>query len=212
MRRRIAIAVLVVSLVGAGAAWAASLAITPQKLTVFSYCIVRAASADSDVNQSSPSNNNGTSTDLYVRSGSGGNRHTFVRFDLSSCNARTTALVTTATLSLYMSSSPGVSRTYEARRVTGTPAWTETGITWTNQPAVGAVTSTTTTGTSSGVRRTWTVTADAQAWLDGTAANYGLRISDATQNDPGSREAKFVSRETGTAAERPQLTIMYYPQ
>jgi len=208
--RLTAIALVAGALGATGVAWAASLTITPQKLTTFGYCIVRASTADADVNQSSPSNNQGSSVDLYVRSASGGNRHTFVKFDLSSCNAPTTAVVTTATLSLHMSSAPGVSRTYEARRVTTT--WTETAVNWTNQPAAGSVTSTATTGTTSNVRRTWTVTADVQAWLNGTAANHGSRISDATQDDPGSREARFVSKEKATASQRPQLTIQYYAQ
>lgn len=204
-------AVLVVAAaVGAGAAWAASLLITPKTLTVFAYCIVRSSNADSDVDQGSASSNFGTSSDLLVRSKTSDNRRAFVRFDLSSCNTSVNDTVTTATLSLWLTGAPGTSRTYEARRVSAT--WTETGITWTNQPAVGGVTSTTTTGTTSDVWRTWTVTADAQAWIDGTAANYGLRISDAAESAADSPEAKFAAREWGTAGQRPRLTIMFYPR
>ena len=208
--RLIWIALVVGALLACGAAWAASLAITPQKLTAFRYCIVRASNADSDVDQGSPTSNFGTSSDLYVRSKASGNRRAFVKFDLSSCGAPTTAVVTAATLSVYMTSAPSTSRTYDVRRVSAT--WTEAGITWNNQPAVGSVTSSTTTGTTSNVWRTWSVAADAQAWLDGTATNYGLRISDATESAAASPEAKFAPKEWGTAGQRPQLTIQYYPQ
>ena len=206
----IVFALVSAALVGAGAAWAASLLITPKNLTVFAYCIVRASNADSDVDQGSPTSNFGSSSDLYVRSKAAGNRRAFVKFDLSSCNAGTADVVTTATLSLYLTSAPSTSRTYDVRRVNAT--WTEAAVNWNNQPAVGSVTSSTTTGTASGVRRTWTVTADAQAWLAGTATNYGLRVSDATESAASSPEAKFAPKEWGTASQRPQLTIMYYPQ
>jgi len=204
------IALIAATLGAAGVAWAASLAITPQKLTSFRYCIVRASNADSDVDEGIPTDNLGTSTDLYVLSEFEGNRRAFVKFNLSTCNAPTSATVTTATLSLYMTAAPSTSRTYDVRRVTAT--WTEAGVTWTNQPAVGGVTSSTTTGTTPDVRRTWTVTADAQAWIAGTATNYGLRVSDATEGEAASPEAKFAPREWGTASQRPLLTIMYYPQ
>jgi hypothetical protein len=199
----IVVALVSAALVGAGAAWAASLLITPKKLTVFAYCIVRASNADSDVDQGSASNNFGTSSDLYVRSKAAGNRRAFVKFDLSSCNASTRDVVTTATLSLYMTGAPGTSRTYDVRRVNAT--WTETGITWTNQPAVGSVTSSTTTGTTSNVWRTWAVNADAQAWLAGTATNYGLRVSDATESAAASPEAKFAPKEWGTPGQSPRV-------
>jgi hypothetical protein len=199
------------ALVGAASAWAASLLISPKPLTVFAYCIVRASAADSYVVQNSSAANFGTGTTVLVRSQSASrNRRTFVRFDLTSCNARTSAVVSAATLSLYLSTAPTASRTYDVRPVSA--AWTETGVTWTNQPAVGAITSSTATGTTSGVRLAWTVTADVQAWLAGTATNDGFRVSDAAESSATSREGTFRAREFGTAGQRPQLTIMYYPQ
>jgi hypothetical protein len=210
--RWIGIVLVVGMLTAAGAAWAASLTITPQKLTAFSYCIVRASNADNGARQDAPTNNFGGDTDMRVRSQSGtNNRRSFVSFDLSSCNAQTTANVIAATLSLYITTAPGASRTYEARPVSA--SWIETGtgsITWNNQPAAGSVTSTTTTGTTANVRIAWTVTSDVQNWLDGSATNYGIRISDATEGSATSRETRFATKESGTASQRPQLTIQYY--
>jgi hypothetical protein len=209
-RAAVAIVVAFAALVGVGIAWAAAIAVTPQKLTIFAYCRVSNSEYDSDVDQSSPTSNFGSSSDLYVRSKSGsGNRRTFVKFNLTNCTIPTTATVTAATVSLYLSSAPGTSRTWEIRRANA--AWTEGGITWNNQPAVGAVTSSTTTGTTGGVRRTWSVGVDVEAFTNGSATNNGWRISDAVENDGASPEGKFASQEWGTGADRPLLTVTYYP-
>ncbi len=90
-------------------------------------------------------------------------------------------------------------------------SWTETGITWTNQPAVAAsATSSVVTGTTSNVTLTWAVTADVQAYVDGTA-NNGWRIKDLTENSSTARTGQFRSAEYGTASQRPILEITYYP-
>lgn len=211
MRRGgVAILVCAAALAGVGVAWAAAIGVTPQKLTIFAYCRVSNSEYDSDVDQSGPTSNFGNSSDLYVRSKSAsGNRRTFVKFNLTNCAMPTTATVTAATVSLYLSSAPGTSRTWEIRRANA--AWTEGGITWNNQPAVGTVTSSTTTGTTGGVRRAWDVAVDVQAFANGSATNNGWRISDAVENDPASPEGKFASQEWGTAADRPLLTVAYYP-
>jgi hypothetical protein len=214
VRRRLsflAASLVAAAALGAGAAWAASLLVSAKPLTVFAACLLRASSSDAYVVQNNAGTNFGTATTMRVRSQSGNrNRRTFVRFDLAGCNATSAATVTGASLDLYMSAAPAASRTYEARRVSA--AWVENGITWTNQPAVGAVTSSTVTGTTSGVRLSWTVTTDVQSWLAGSATNAGHRISDETEGSAPFREATFRTREWGTALQRPRLTILYYPQ
>jgi hypothetical protein len=57
---------------------------------------------------------------------------------------------------------------------------------------------------------TWTVTADVQSFVDGTA-NNGWRIGDATENSATARSAQFRSDEYTTAAQRPVLEVTYYP-
>jgi hypothetical protein len=191
-------------------ALAASLTVGSARLTLYANCTLRTAPTDSDVDQSSPTNNFGTSSDLYVRSKSGNaNRRTFVTFTLTSCSIPSTATVTSATLGLYMTSAPSTTRTYEARRVNAT--WGETTINWNNQPAVSGVTSTVATGTTSNVRLQWNVTTDVQAFVSGTATNHGWRVSDQTENAAASPEAKFASGEFGTASSQPTLVVRYYP-
>ena len=220
-RRRVevlAAALALTAVLGAGTALAATLGISSGKLTVSTYassipastCTLGGADADSYANQASAGSNFGSATNLDVRSASASaNRRTFAQFLLTACSIPANSLVTAATLKLYMYTVPAVSRTYEARRVTG--AWTEAGITWTNQPAVAtSATSTTATGTTANVTLSWDVTTDVQAYVDGTS-NLGWRIADQTESSTTARLAQFRSAEYGTVAQRPVLDITYYP-
>lgn len=215
-RRAVAVAVVLGVLGGAGVAAAAALGVTSEKLTVETYtggippttCTLSAATADSYVNQAAVNANFGTATTLDVRSFSA-NRRTFVRFDLAPCSIPASSLITAASLRLFLYSAPAASRTYEARRVMG--SWTETGITWSNQPSASStVTSSVATGTTSNVTLAWTVTADVQAFVDGTS-NFGWRVSDQTEGSSPARLGRFRSDEYGTASQRPVLDIAYYP-
>ncbi|MGH3065320.1 MAG: DNRLRE domain-containing protein [Gaiellaceae bacterium] len=172
-------------------------------------CTLSAADADSYVNEASTGSNFGTATILDVRSSSSGDRRVFARFSLTSCSIPANSLIATANLKLFMSTAPSASRTYDAHRVSA--SWTETGVTWTNQPAVAAsATSSVATGTTSNVTLTWAVTTDVQAFVDGTA-NNGWRIKDRTENSSTARSSSFRSAEYGTASQRPILEITYYP-
>lgn len=201
---------------GAGTALAATLGVSSSTLTVStgassiaaSQCTLGAADADSYVNQASAGSNFGTATNLDVRSASA-NRRTLVQFLLASCSIPANALVVSATVALRMYTAPTASRSYGAYRITG--AWTETGVTWTNQPATAAsATSTVATGTTANVTLSWTVTSDVQAFVDGTS-NLGWQIRDQTESSSTARLAQFRSAEYGTASQRPILTITYYP-
>jgi hypothetical protein len=221
MRRRaralLSGSVIVAALTVTSVAIAAALGVTSSALVARTYassitpttCTLNAAPADSYVNQASPGANTGTATTLDVRSGSAGNRRTLVRFDLAPCGIPAGALVTTSSLQLFMYTAPTLSRTYNAHRVTG--AWTETGVTWTNQPAVAAsATAGVVTGTTSNVTLSWAVTADVQAYLGGTS-NLGWRIADSVESAATARLGRFRSAEYGTVAQRPVLQVTYYP-
>jgi hypothetical protein len=209
------VGVVIALLAGTGVALAAPVALTSARLTVSTSastvqpttCTLVAAAADSYVNQQSAGSNQGNATTLDVRAAPNGIRRTFVRFDLGTCSIPASALVTTADLMLFMYDAPPASRTYLAHRVTG--AWTETGVTWANQPAtVAAATASVTTGTTANVTRTWDVTADVQAFVDGTT-NLGWRLRDETESAPV-RLGSFRSTEHGNASERPVLEVTYY--
>jgi acid phosphatase type 7 len=208
---RVLLLAVVLWTVSGGIAFAASLVLSSNRLTVFASCTLRAATADTYVNQASTGTNYGTATTFFVRSQNlNRNQRAFVRFDLASCFIPATAEVITARLSLHMSTAPTANRTYQARRVTA--SWTETGITWANQAAVaGSATSTTTTGTVSGVRLEWDVAADVSSFVNGSLVNNGWRIADSAESSAAARTATFSSDEHGTASQRPRLTITYYP-
>ena len=211
--------ILIGLLLGGSVGYAASLAITPSRLTVFtsvssvpiSTCTLTAAPADTYadgllLNQGS---NFGTATQLHVRADTLGAKRSFVRFDLGSCPVPSGSRVETATLSLYLATAPGASRTHQARRVTAT--WDEMTLTWSNQPAVaGAATSNVSTGTTSGVVLTWDVEVDVQAFANGTS-NFGWRVADATEGALPAQEGRYSSAENATVNQRPSLSITYYP-
>ena len=209
---------LLAVLLGAGVAVAATLGVSSTKLTTSTgassiaptTCTLGAADADSYADQATAGTNYGTATNLDVRSQSSSrNRRTFVQLNLGACSIPANALITSASLKLFLYAAPTQSRTYEVHRVTG--AWTETGVTWTNQPAVAAsATSSVATGTTSNVTLTWTVTADVQAFVDGTT-NRGWRLIDQTESSGAARLGQFRSAEFGTASSRPVLEVTYYP-
>ena len=204
-------------LLGGSVGFAASVALSPKRLVVFtsassvpiSSCTLTAlADTYADGAALAAGSNFGTGTQLHVRSDSLGNKRSFVRFDLASC-VPGGARVETATLSLFLGSAPASARTYQARRVTA--SWGETTLTWNNQPgAAGSATDSVSTGTTSNVTLSWSVAADVQAFADGAADN-GWRIADATEGALLGVEGRFSAREHGTASQRPSLTITYYP-
>ncbi|HEY9379057.1 MAG TPA: DNRLRE domain-containing protein [Jiangellaceae bacterium] len=208
------------ALVATGIAFAALLGVTSESVTVHTaasnisptICTLSAADADSYVSSGSTSSNFGTATTLNVQASGilGSDMRTFVEFSLSSCSIPASSLVTAASLELYLYAAPTAGRTYDAHRVTA--SWTETGITWSNQPgAAGAATSSVSTGTTDNVRLTWDVTSDVQAFVDGTA-NNGWRIRDQDETPLlGTQLGQFRSAEHGTASQRPMLEITYYP-
>lgn len=162
--------------------------------------------ADAYVDQAADTSNFGGATELDVYSRSeGGNRRLLLRFELGQCSIPAGATIDSATLNLSMFSAPSIDRTYEAFRVTA--PWTEGTVTFANQPAVAATaTSSTATGTNSGVVVSWDVLGDVEAFLAGTA-NNGWRISDGVEDADPSQESRFRSREA--AAGVPTLTISF---
>ena len=167
--------------------------------------LIAAPTADAYVNVKKPGNNYGATSEIIVKSKSGQSMRSFVQFDVSSIASGST--VTSATLTLCASLVPGSTRTYNAHQVTA--AWAEGGITWTNQPTVAASpTSSAATPASPGCM-SWTVTADVQAWVDGTA-NNGWRVSDSVEAD--NDRTSFRSREDGSVpSEQPELQVNYTP-
>jgi len=168
------------------------------------------STADSYVDQYEPGLNFGTADLMGVRSWkvgpTGRNQRSFVQFDISSIPASST--VSSATLTLCATAVPGSTRTYDVHGVTA--SWGETTITWSAQPAVAAsATASATTPASAGCM-SWDVAADVQAWVNGTATNYGWRVKDQTE-DANGLASQFRTHENATVAERPTLEVTYTP-
>ena len=147
--------------------------------------------------------NFGSETQIKVKS-HGNNWRSLVRFDVSSIPGGST--MTSATLILCATKVPGATRTYEVHRATA--SWSESVITWNNQPSVAGVSNTAATPASPACM-TWTVTSDVQAWVDGTA-NNGWRVNDSVESSATKYETKFRSREDAVVpTERPKLEVKY---
>jgi hypothetical protein len=171
---------------------------------------VLGAQADSYVSEFELSTNHGTATSLTVRSESLGNRRSLLQFDVASCAIPSGALIRSATVRLVVTTAPAESRTYAVHRVTG--SWTETGVTWSNQPSVASsATASASTGTIAGAVVQWSVEPDVDAFVQGTAVNNGWRVSDASEGALTSVQTAFAARENGTTSIRPSLSITYYP-
>jgi hypothetical protein len=213
------------AVLASGVGFAAGLAITPQALTIFTSAdmvpvttCTRSAAADTYAHEDSAGTNFGTETTLHVRSGVRrvllltfpDNKRSFVRFDLASCSIPSSSRVVSAQLSLFLSTAPSSSRTYQADRVT--QAWTETDLDWNNQPTVAAsATASSSTGTAGNVTIGWNVRSDIATFVAGTATNNGWRLKDLTEGADPARESRFNSREHATPTERPSLVVSYYP-
>ena len=209
---------------------AATLSLTSKALTVYRTCTLTAtpststAESDAFVNQAAANGTNGTGATMDIQSSNGANRRTYIRFDLTKCRTviPAAASVKNATLRLYVTAIPAVCRTEDVFRVTA--SWSETTITWNNQPfgtsvnnpptaqrtsAItigGAPCQNTATGTYvSG----WDVTADLAAFVAGSATNYGWMMRDDSESSATARLARFSTREANLLAQSPQLIVTY---
>lgn len=170
---------------------AASFCTAPGNQTVYS-------NIDSLVAEAAPTMNFGTDAAAYgVRSFSSGDARSFVRFNLPAIPAGCT--VTGATLRLYTSA--GVTgRTLQALRVSAN--WTETGVTWNNQPGTTGAAATASSVASGWVP--WTVTTMVQAMYSGT--NNGFRVRDSVENSATARDQTMHPREN---TNDPRLIVTF---
>jgi len=99
-----------------------------------------------------------------------------------------------------------VGRTHELRRVTST--WTETGVTWNNQPTVTGGPNVTTVVPATAQCVSVDAATEVQAWLSGVT-NYGWRINDL--DEANAAPAPYATREEPTASLRPRLDVIYIP-
>src|SRR5439155_26450565 len=150
---------------------------------------------------------NAAGTTLIVAKKSGTDeQRTFLRFDLSGISGTINSSKLRMFISAEGNSAPN--RTHDVHRVTAT--WTDTSITWNNQPAVaGSPTNSQTTPLTSAVPTfmRWTVTSDVAAFVAGTFSNFGWRVS-----DPGATgsntDVTYESTEQNTLTDKTQGPVL----
>jgi hypothetical protein len=161
------------------------------------------ATADTTVYQGNPTTPYGSDVSIAVTSGAGGNARALVRFTLPGLGTGCT--ITAATLRLYVTSGQ-TGRTIDVYRIDpASPAWTEGGTTWNTAPGV--------TGTSVGAAslaggnwQTWDVTAMLPALY---TSNSGFLVRDSVDSTSPTRTQYWDSRDSATAATRPQLVLTW---
>jgi hypothetical protein len=167
----------------------------------------------------------GTTTSADVTASVNANERIYLKFDLSACAPAVpaSAIVRLATLRLYLTALPATCRTLDLFPVTAT--WTETLITWNNQPfgtslnnpVTGARTASFTVGSAVGcqnqVTGTYvtgpTVTTDVASFVSGGSTNFGWMIRDDGEGAAPTRTTSFSTKELGTVAQEPQLVVTY---
>ena len=215
------VACLVVALgiaASASVAYAATLSVTSARLTTYSVAVTIDPTvctltpvADATVDRNAATTNFGNLTTLSVRrQASNRQKRSLVRFNVASCGIPGTAQIVSSSLRMTVITPPGSNQSYGAHRITG-GAWVEGTVTYNTQPAsAAAATSTVATGASP-TSLTWSVLADVDAYVKGTAVNNGWVIRDAAETSNPAVETVFGSRQNGTAGNRPSLVISYYP-
>lgn len=159
--------------------------------------------ADAYTDSSQSGLNFGTQSSLMIEGGgliAPSNRHTYLQFDLS--GIPTNAIVTLAEIELCLSSSSGT-QPFVVDLFSVPQSWTETAITWANQPT-GDAWFCTLAVTSPAGYKTWNVTTLVHQWVDVGRPNHGLVLVYG-----GSQWFQLIlnSREAGSS--RPRLVITY---
>lgn len=159
------------------------------------------ASRDAYVYQLNAGQNFGSDTTLQVSPGVLALlviHRTLIGFDLASVSPLCT--MTAASLRLYATSSSS-GRTIGVYRANG--AWTESGVSWSNQP--GTTGSAVTAASGSGWR-SWNVTSQVAAMMAGT--DNGFLIRDQSEAALLSLQAQvYQSREGATGSQDPELVL-----
>ncbi len=156
------------------------------------------ADQDTWIDERNPGSNYGTAVDLKVRSASGNNRRALYHFDLAAIPAN--ANVVAATIYFWVNNSSGAP--VFLHPVTG--GWSENGATWSNIAAAfnptpaGSI-----TATANNQLASTDITALAQQWVSGAAANHGIMLI----GSPGAAETRLASREDNYPSRHAYMVI-----
>jgi hypothetical protein len=153
------------------------------------------AVADSETDEAAPTTNKGTSTQMRIGSAPGSLRRVYVKFALPTAPAGCTLGGATLRLSGMVSFNLVNLSVYRV-----TSSWTETGITWNNQPGnpTGAEIAPFTNPTD------FDVLAMTQAMYNGTNDGYMVRFTD--ENSANNINNVYYTREAGSSNAQLVLT------
>lgn len=156
---------------------------------------------DSYIREDQTGNNFGTANDLHVYSDSNKDRRPLVYFALPSKPSG--CVVSSAVLRLY-ATKVSMGRTIGTYRLAATPSWTETGVTWSNQPATTGSAATSSSGSTIGWKE-WNVTSQVTLMYSGT--NNGFLVRDEAESAGSLQDQEYQSREGGS--NDPELVINF---
>jgi hypothetical protein len=210
MVKRALLLLVVLSVAGAGIAYAATLNVGSTHLwggtqTLTKSSCTLSPSLDTFVNEASTSQTNGGASTLDVIPDSGSRKYSYLQFDVSSCGIPTTGGADSATLSVYLANAPKGSLTLSASRVTS--SWSNS-TTWSTQPTTAGATDSKSTGTSNGVWISLTVTADVDDFIKGISTNYGWRLTESGSLQNATKDLAQFSSVDATS-NKPQLVVNY---
>jgi uncharacterized repeat protein (TIGR01451 family) len=159
---------------------------------------------DSFVNEGKAGQNNGTKTELDLKSNKGGDNLNAPIFGFALPAIASGEAIVSASLKLWVTRADN--KVASVHRVTD--SWTESTVTWTNTGSdFDAASIATFTPSTASAYATIDITSLVQAWYGGTYANEGLIVrTSATDVD-----IKFTSREWATTTQRPELVITTAP-
>ena len=172
--------------------------------------VTAGAAADAQVVEGYPASNYGTKTYLYVQSAATGSyldERSWLRFDLAGL-LPAGAEVVGARLKLYCWKT-GVADMSATVHGAADDSWTETGITWNNQPVWDAPLATVTLAAGqTGIWYPWDVTAFVQAQINGDDTAISLVVKPETEGAAAALAYAFDSREY-SATLQPVLEVDY---
>ncbi len=137
------------------------------------------------------------------------NCRAYLQFDLSSISS--TAVVTSASLSLYHDASDPSAVNGPVGAYAVTSNWNAATLTWNNKPTTADTPVDTITLTFPAPHGfvSWDIAELAGGWVDGSITNHGVMLADT--NESSSEGWKwFYSADWGTASQRPKLDVTYY--
>ncbi|MDQ1301130.1 MAG: hypothetical protein QG637_1051, partial [Chloroflexota bacterium] len=169
---------------------------------------------DAYIKKEKPDERRGTDTELRVKGEANKLKRALLKFDLSSLP--TDAIVSSATLSLYVKGASGGALTINAHRVT--PSWNEAQVTWKARDKAAsqlwatqggdydaAVAASTVVDDTKNVWRSWSIGSLVSGWLSAPATNYGVILEASSSN----AEKIFKSSDDGTTSQRPKLEVCF---